>query len=48
MLLEDFPRLWRGSSENTRRALRSTIFEEIGIGRNGVVRVSLAPGTPSS
>jgi len=42
-LLGDFPRLWRGSSENTRRALLSTIFEEIGIRRNKVVRVSPRP-----
>ncbi len=42
-LLGDFPRLWRGSGENTRRALLSTIFEEIGIRRNTVVRVTPRP-----
>jgi hypothetical protein len=42
-ILEDFPRGWRGSSETTRRALLSTNFEEIGIRRNEIVRVSPRP-----
>ena len=42
-LLGDFPRLWRGASGTTRRALLSTMFEESGIRRNEVVRVSPRP-----
>ena len=39
-ILGDFPRVWRGSSETTRRALLTTIFEAMGIKRDKIVSVT--------
>jgi DNA invertase Pin-like site-specific DNA recombinase len=39
-ILGDFPRVWRGSTETTRRALLTTIFETMGIKRDKIVSVT--------
>ncbi len=39
-ILGDFPRIWRGSSETTRRALLTTIFRVMGIKRDKIVSIT--------
>ena len=42
-VLADFPRLWRGTSEQTRKGLLATMFEEIRVQRDKVVQVKPRP-----
>ena len=42
-LLEDFPRLWRGTSQHTRKGILSTIFEEIRVSGDTIRQIKPRP-----
>ena len=42
-VVADLARLWRGSSDQTRKAILTTIFEEIRVRRNEVVQIKPRP-----